>query len=495
MKKAIWVLLSVFVSTLPGTSFSAQLKGDILIRNVNVIATQTMTINPNMDVLIRGERILKIGRMLEAKAKQSIDGHNHYLTPGLIDSHTHLSGVPGMTFQQMQNNGEVVKQAMQQIPRSYLYHGFTTVVDLHSDAESIRQWNALKTRPEAHFCGAAPIVDGYPMSFMPKPIRYQFTPYFLVEDDSVYDNIDTSAHTPKAVVARMHKRGAVCVKTHYETGFSGNENLPVPSAELIQKLVSEAHDQGLKVVLHANSQAAQNFGVRTGVDAFVHGMWHWNDKRQHKLTKPVKASIKRSIANKVSLQPTFQVLYGERDLHNPDYLSQKELSKVLPKALVDWYASEDGQSFRTRMSSRPFVKTHLSGQGWEAIDASAIQRLELYFSEWLKQSGDLLFGSDTPSDLTFANPPGLNGRIEMKHWKTAGVTPAQFLSAATINNATFFNLFDDIGSIDEGKRADLLLLSENPLHDIEAFDHIEKVFTKGEMIERASLAAQRLEIK
>jgi len=489
MKKAIWVLLSVFVSMLVGSSFSAQFDGDVLIRNVNVVATQTMTIKPTMDVLIRGERIVKIGRKLEVKAKQTIDGHNRYLTPGLIDSHTHLSGVPGMTFQQMQNNGDVVKQAMQQIPRSYLYHGFTTIVDLHSDAELISQWNAQEIRPEAHFCGAAPIIDGYPMSLMPKPIRYRITPYFIVEDDSVYDNIDTSAHTPKVVVSRMLKRGAVCVKTHYETGFSGKEKFPVPSAELIQNLVLEAHDQGLKVVLHANSQAAQNFGARAGVDAFVHGMWHWSGKQQDKLTNTIEALIKSSISKKISLQPTFQVLYGERDLHNPDYLTQLELSKVLPKALIDWYASEDGQSFRTRMSSLPFVKKHLSKKGWEAIDAAAIKRLELNFVEWLEQSGELLFGSDTPSDLTFANPPGLNGRIEMKHWQDAGATPAQFLSAATINNAKFFNLFDDIGSIDQGKRADLLLLSENPLQNIEAFDHIEKVFIRGKMIDRESLNA------
>ena len=449
MKKAILVLFSVFALMLSSTGISAQFDGDILIRNVNVVATQTMTITPNIDVLIRGERILEIGQKLEATAKKTLDGNKRYLMPGLIDSHTHLSGVPGMTFQQMQKNGEVVKKAMRQIPRSYLYHGFTTVVDLHSDAELIQQWNTQETRPEAHFCGAAPIIDGYPMSFMPKPIRYQFTPYFLVEEGSAYENIDTSVHTPKAVVARMRKRGAVCVKTHHETGFSGKENLPVPSEQLIRNLVSEAHEQGMKVVLHANSQAAQNFGLQTGVDAFVHGMWHWRGEQQDKITDSIQALVKRSAANKLSLQPTFQVLYGERDLHNPEYLSQAELAKVLPKALIDWYASKDGQSFRNRMSSLPFVKTHLSDRGWEAIDAAAIKRLELYFTEWLEQGGDLLFGSDTPSDLTFANPPGLNGRIEMKHWQKAGVTPAQLLAAATINNATFFNLFDDIGSVDD----------------------------------------------
>ena len=109
MNKKIWVLLSVCVSVFSSMVFSAKLNGDILIRNVNVVATQTMTIRPNMDVLIRGERILEIGHKLEATAKKTLDGTKRYLMPGLIDGHTHLSGVPGMTFQQMQRNGDVVK--------------------------------------------------------------------------------------------------------------------------------------------------------------------------------------------------------------------------------------------------------------------------------------------------------------------------------------------------------------------------------------------------
>ena len=492
MNKIFLIFLCIIFFTPARTGITSELRGDILIRDVNIIETQTMTIKPNMDVLINGKRISKIGRQLNANAKHTIDGRNRYLTPGLIDSHTHLGGVPGMTYQQMQNNKQLVERVQKQIPRSYLYHGFTTVIDLHSDVEQIKQWNAQIIRPEAYFCGGAPIIDGYPMSFIPQPIRYQITPYFLVEDDSVHTNIDSAAHSPKAVVESMRKRGAICVKTHYERGFASEKNLPVPSTKLIKKLVIEAHKQGLKVVLHANSEEAQNFGVEVGVDAFVHGMWNWKNRSQSTLNDGIKSTISSAIKNNINLQPTFQVLYGERDLHNPSYLQQLELSKVVAKELIDWYASQDGQSFKNRMGSIPYVQKLLSEHGWESIDATPIRHLELYFNQWLKHNGKLLFGSDTPSDLTFANPPGLNGRYEMKQWQQAGVTASQFLSAATIGNAAFFNLSGDIGSINEGKRADLLLLSKNPLTSIEAFDYIEKVFVKGQMIERDSLAADHL---
>ena len=109
-----------------------------------------------------------------------------------------------------------------------------------------------------------------------------------------------------------------------------------------------------------------------------------------------------------------------------------------------------------------------------------------YFSE---QGGRLLFGSDTPSDPTFANPPGLNGRIEMQRWVEAGVPPSDIFTAATSGNAEFFNIDERSGTVEVGKRADLLLLRENPLASVSAYDTIEFVILNGQIVERASLSA------
>ena len=98
-------------------------------------------------------------------------------------------------------------------------------------------------------------------------------------------------------------------------------------------------------------------------------------------------------------------------------------------------------------------------------------------------------GSDTPSDPTYANPPGLNGRLEMDNWITAGVTPLQLFNAATVHNASFFGLDSEIGTIEAGKRADLLLLGENPLDSVAAYDSIEYVIIGGRAIPRSSLSA------
>ena len=136
------------------------------------------------------------------------------------------------------------------------------------------------------------------------------------------------------------------------------------------------------------------------------------------------------------------------------------------------------------------IVAQLVEQGlWEELDAPPIARVSAVLAYFADNGGRLLFGSDTPSDPTFANPPGLNGRIEMDRWIEAGVSPSQLFVAATASNADFFGLADEIGTIETGKRADLLLLRDNPLESVSAYDTIEHVILSGNVIERSSLAA------
>jgi CubicO group peptidase (beta-lactamase class C family)/imidazolonepropionase-like amidohydrolase len=460
-----------------------------LIKNITIISPELSKPLENHDVYIVDDEIVSIGKDLKANANQVLNATGQFLTPGLIDAHTHLSGVPGMSFEQEKANPSIVDEALKQIPKSYLYHGFTSVIDLHSNPQNVAHWNQQPTRPEAYFCGAAPVVDGYPMNFIPKPLRYLVTPYFLLDGEYVPKEIDPSLHTPQSVVKKMQDDGAVCVKTHYESGFGGQGNLPTPSLNLIRQLKAAASAAGLPLVLHANSQTAQEFGLKAGVDMFSHGMWAWNDRTKATIHADISQILKAMITQKIALQPTIQVLYGERDVFDSTYLDKAMLAKVLPQTLIDWYKTPDGQGFRNRLSEAHYIKDVLQTQRWENISKLAIERAMKTFSYIAKNGGKLSFGSDTPSDLTFANPPGLNGRFEMQRWQQAGITPKQFLAAATIDNATFFNLQHVIGSIQVGKRADLLILKDNPLNNIDAFDSIETVISAGKVLPRVSLAA------
>ena len=74
----------------------------------------------------------------------------------------------------------------------------------------------------------------------------------------------------------------------------------------------------------------------------------------------------------------------------------------------------------------------------------------------------------------------------------AGVTPKQLFKAFTIENARIMRLEREIGGIEKGKRAHLLLLRANPLGNIEAYDTIETVFLAGTPIPREMLAVSAL---
>lgn len=468
---------------------------DLLIGNVSVVSADDLTDSSRHDVVVDDGRIAAImpaGEYRGPTAARSIDGSGKFLAPGLIDGHTHLDEVPGMTFEHEQAFPDVASAAREQIPRSFLYHGFTTVVDLNSRPAVIEAWNTRPVRPEAYFCGAAPVFDGYPMSWMPKPVRYQIMPYFLFDAsraDQFPGSIDPADHSPSAVVERIEADGGICVKTHYERGFGGRGDLPVPAIELVETLVAEAHDHELPVLLHANSESAQSFGNRTGVDAFAHGMWTWNDRTQTELTPAIRDVVDASIAEGIAVQPTIQVLYGEQDLHDPDYLKDPRLREVLPASLLEWYATEEGLWWRDRMLRIPIVKELVDAGRWAELDEPPIRRVSAVIAYFASQGGQLLFGSDTPSDPTFANPPGLNGRIEMQRWIEAGIEPRQLFIAATRDNAIFYGLDDEIGTIERGKQADLLLLRESPLLDVGAYDTIEFVIVDGVPIARAELAA------
>jgi CubicO group peptidase (beta-lactamase class C family)/imidazolonepropionase-like amidohydrolase len=463
-------------------------KGTLII-NITIVSPELSEPLENHDVYIVDDKIVSIGKGLQVNPNLVINGTEQFLTPGLIDAHTHLNGVPGMSFEHTKAHPKIVEEAIKQIPKSYLYHGFTTVIDLHSDGQSIANWNQQSTRPKAYFCGAAPVVDGYPMNFLPKPFRYQITPYFLLDGEYVPKGIDPKLHTPQAVVAKMSAEGAICVKTHYESGFGGRGDLPTPSLDLIRQLKAAASAADLPLLLHANSQEAQKFGINANVDVFVHGMWTWNDRTKTAVDADISRILDAMIAQKVALRTTIQVLYGERDVFDPRYLDRADLAKVLTQSLINWYKTPEGQGFRTSLAEAPYVQTVLKTQGWESIDKQAIERVKKTFAYIVKNGGKLSFGSDTPSDLTFANPPGLNGRFEMKRWQQAGVTAKQFLAAATIDNAKLFNLQHLIGSVQVGKRADLLILKDNPLTNIDAFNSIESVISAGKVLPRATLAA------
>jgi imidazolonepropionase-like amidohydrolase len=424
---------------------------------------------------------LEAGRIAEVssqplKGGQLVDGRGKFLIPGLIDTHMHLGEVPGMAPPQLAAHRDLAAKARAQEPRSYLYFGFTTVLSLGNTAEPIKRWNALAVRPDAYFCGGTPVFNGY--SFR----GVTGTPYFLFNPDqasALPASVVKSQQTPQAVVERMARDGAICVKSYRESGFGRDTGrLPVPSVEAIRAVVAAAHERNMPVFLHANSLPAWEFAVQAGVDVIAHGMWNGNESTAEAMGKGVEPVLKQVIARGMANQPTAQVIRGLGGEVDDRFFADPLLSRVYTPELIAWYRSEEGGWFRKQELGEvtPQVFERISGYG------DAVTR---YLA---RNNGRLLFGTDTPSAPIYTNPPGLNGFYEMRNWIAAGASTKQLFRAITLENARIMRLDRDIGSIEKGKRAHLLLLRANPLDSVEAYNRIETVFLAGKAIPRETLS-------
>ena len=162
------------------------------------------------------------------------------------------------------------------------------------------------------------------------------------------------------------------------------------------------------------------------------------------------------------------------------------LRHVEPESLIEWYGTKEGQWFHDEIlrDVPPSAQADFAKRGYRTL----IARDENSVRYLAQRNARILFGTDTPAAPTYANPPGLNGWLEMQRLTDAGMSPAQIFHAATLSNAEAIGLHD-IGSVQIGKRANLLLLRQDPTQTIQAYDEIVRVIVHGQVFDRATLAA------
>jgi imidazolonepropionase-like amidohydrolase len=485
MKRMVLAMALASSACMAGEALPQQ-PGDLVIANVTVVSPERLSPLQHGFVRIRDGRIAEVSDR-PLGGVRTIDGTGRFLVPGLIDSHVHLQQLP-MQPGQRAAHARMAAAALAQEPRSYLFHGFTTVIDPANTADAVARWNRMDVRPDAWFCGAAPIANGYPMNFAPEGLRFSLMPYFLDDErrkDGIPRDIDTASHTPERVVARMRADGAICAKTYYETGFGRQRDLPTPDRATVERLTAAARAAGMPVLVHANSLEAQRFAVASGASVIAHGLWNGNAAPDGGLSTEATALLDTVVERGIGYQPTMQVLHGEIDLFDPGFLADSKLRDVLPSALIEWAASREGQWFRDEVGG------NAGGADVLASSRPLLSRLDRVVGHLAQRGARLLFGSDTPSGPTYANPPGLNGWFEIQRWSAAGVEPSALFKALTSENARVFGLGSEVGSIEPGKRAHLLVLGRNPLESADAYDAIETVILAGLPIARSDLSARR----
>jgi imidazolonepropionase-like amidohydrolase len=491
---SIAALVAACTVTEPVSSTRLQ-AGDVWVRDVTLVSPERPAPLAHAQVVIRAGRILSVGTDAPAAASPGVivvDGAGKYLVPGLIDGHVHLAGVPGMSPAQEAAMAEAVAEYDRQLPRSYLYFGFTAVVDLNvGDRERLARLRAADPGPAIVDCGGAlSLANGYPMVYWPPALRFDAYPNFLydpAQKDTIPKKFAPADHSPDAAVGRVAAGGGRCVKAFYEPGFDPKVGrLPVPTAALMNDVRDASHRRSLPLLLHANSLDAHRFAAEVRPDAVVHGMWNWGEEASGpELPVKVRDVLDAERQAGVAMIPTSRVLGGLADLFAPAFLDDVQLLHAVPAEVIAWYRTKDGQSFARGLIQDMNGPSPERAREILANVQSRGQRAAVYFAQ---SGGRILFGSDTPSAPTYANPPGYNGYLELRELESAGISPRHLLSAATVENARFFGLAD-YGTVEPGKIASVLVLRGDPLASTAAFDTIETVIVKGRVVVRKALSA------
>ena len=489
------VLLSV---ALAGSASGQQRVSRTWIRNVMIISPENLGHVAEGSVLIEDGRIVSVERRKRSRkpgAAAVVSGKGKFLIPGLIDSHVHLASIPGVQFDLSSDanalNPGIVAQYYKQLPHSYLYFGYTTLIDLAVvDRHVLDDFKHDSPHPDLYDCGPSlPIANGYPMSFWSPAERFKVFPNFIYDPKqasaipSAYAPAD---HTAAAAVGRVRNEGGICVKTYFERGFGRDRNLPLITAEILEDIHKAASQAGLVTIIHANSLEAQKFAVDGDVEVIAHGMWNWgNLTNQGELPGEIKSLLDRIVQKKIGYQPTIQVMGGLRAYFDPQYLTTEAIPKVVPAEMLEWFNSPEGKWFKNEI----FGDNTPDAAALQGFEDGPLRRVRQVVSYLAANDANFLFGTDTPSAPTYGNLPGLNGYLEMQQLKKAGLTLKQIFRAATINNARTFKIDSQVGTIEPGKTANLLLLRKSPLETIDAYDSIVTVWIHGKQISRDSLAA------
>lgn len=244
--------------------------------------------------------------------------------------------------------------------------------------------------------------------------------------------------------------------------ISGTGGLwPSLDAETIKALVTAAHARGLVVVAHVSSVAGVEEVVSAGVDVVAH--------------VPVDAELDKALVGRMAeagivVGPTLATIentLGERG--GAAVAGDPRLAELL------------GDGWARRLTS--------SASGWRGRGMPPYSRAEENVRRLADAGVTLLAGTDAPNPGTVF---GASLHRELELLVRCGISPAQALAAATTEPARVFGLADR-GRVAAGQRADLVLVSGNPLTDITATRGIERIWRAGTACDRRAFVASAAE--
>lgn len=446
MKKIIcaWLLI---LCILFGQSIAQTKSSSVAFVGVNVIPMDKEQILLNQTVIIRDGIIVEIGKKLKIpKNAQLIDGKGKYLIPGLTDMHVHL-------FTDDEFPDELAPDEF----KIMIASGVTTIRLMTGTPEQL----VLREKSAKQEIIA--------------PTVYAASPQFIGKKSS------------NAYVVMTEQEARDAVKKSKQEGYDFIKVTTNLKPEVYEAIVDEAKLQKIRVVGHADSRfvgLARAFKAGQQIehlDSYLEALLPENS--------PVKGSVSDIY------------LYNPKNWESIDYLDESKIPEiakltvqsnpfVTPTLHLFKFTFGKGRSEESFMA-QPDIRFYPQKtiDFWMGISkkylatAAPIEKREKYIAVRNKivkaiydAGGKIMAGSDTPEWLILY---GFTLHLEMIDLRDAGLSNYAALEAATRNPALFFGTINQTGTIEKGKRADLVLLDANPLEDISNTQKRAGVMLKG----------------
>jgi imidazolonepropionase-like amidohydrolase len=286
-------------------------------------------------------------------------------------------------------------------------------------------------------------------------------PMFTVKGDTFADADSPMPETPaqaEAAVKELKALGVDAIKIqHDDLSWAVKNSGTLMPLEVLAATVKEAHTQGLKVYAHAPLLKLAKEALRVGVDGMMHGI----------LDEPVDAEFLSLMKkNDAVYVPTLTLFEDVADV-----------SAFARRQAVNW----DRAKFQPPAIYAPFTDAAGARQIESFLNNTGFTKERLKVARAnVKRVFDagvpVVLGTDTGFFGVFL---GVATQIELELLVEAGLMPAEALRAATINAARMIGKEQDLGTVEAGKFADLVILDANPLDDIRNVTRIYKVIKGG----------------
>jgi tetratricopeptide (TPR) repeat protein/putative transposon-encoded protein len=443
------------------TSFSQQNKPFevIAFQNVNLVPMTSEEVLADQTVLIKNSRIAEIGKSGKVKIPKGaliIDGKRKYLMPGLTDMHTHY--------------GETLEKSYLNL---FVAHGVTTIRDLPQGSpptllslrEEIRKGSRLGPQlfVANHITGLEP--DPSLLIEASKKCGYdgvKFNSYF-----STKEFLETAAVANRSgVYAFGHLPFLVGFGDILSSGYREASHV----LELAWYLTNTDIQSGLKanevfeLILKELFSQFDKYLASSGKD--------FEDYYGPKIKALADRIGNRDFAFTTTLITDYDIM---NKMLNIDTIKYSNYARYIPKSF--WENINSGKDKHLNMFSDP------------RYSAMVYKMACMILHELHAQKRLLVLGTDVgPTYLSYI--PGLSVHKELELLVDNGLTPYQALLTATRNAAEVTKKMcgrDDFGTVEVGKRSDLILLGGNPLADIRNTQMINGVFIQGAFFERGKL--------